>query len=128
MLCTFERKILKIVHGPIQDKEQWRPRWNGEVYNLYKDLNILDDIKNRRLGWAGHFVMEDEKIPKQTLNVKFNNTKPWGKSTRWKDVMRRHITDSRNTRVEETSRRQRRIEVSSEGGQGPEGAVSTKVK
>jgi hypothetical protein len=74
VLCTFERKILKIIHGPMQDKEHWHPRWNSEVYNLYKDLNILDDIKIRRLGWAGHFVrMEDEKIPKKTLNVKFHN-------------------------------------------------------
>jgi len=64
MLCTFERKILKIIHGPIQDKQCWRPQWNSEVYNLYKDLNILDDIKIRRLGRAGHFVrVEDEKIP-----------------------------------------------------------------
>jgi len=50
----------------MQDKEHWRPGWNSEVYNLYKDLNILDDIKIQRLGWAGHFVrMEDEKIPKK---------------------------------------------------------------
>ena len=35
------------------------------------------------------------------------------------------ITDPRNTRMEETSRRQRGMEASSEGGQGPEGAVAT---
>jgi len=35
-----------------------------------------------------------------------------------------HITDSWNTRMEETSRKQRRIEASAEGGQGPEGAVA----
>jgi len=34
-----------------------------------------------------------------------------------------HITDLGNTRKEETSRRQRRMEGSSEGRQGPEGAV-----
>jgi len=85
MLCTFERKILKIIHDPKQDKEHWCPSWNSEVYNLYKDLNILDDIKIKRLGWAGHFVrMEGEKIPKKTLNVKFHNIRPRGKPTiRW---------------------------------------------
>jgi len=31
--------------------------------------------------------------------------------------------DSRNRRMEETNRRQRRMEASSEGGQGPEGAL-----
>jgi len=34
-----------------------------------------------------------------------------------------HTADSRNTRVEETSRKQKKGE-SSEGGQGPEGAVT----
>ena len=35
-----------------------------------------------------------------------------------------HITDPRNKRLEETSRRQRRREASSEEYQGPEGAVA----
>ena len=35
-----------------------------------------------------------------------------------------HITCSRNKRMEKTSRRQRRMEVSSEGGQDPEGGSS----
>jgi len=39
-----------------------------------------------------------------------------------------HITDPRNKRLEETSRRQRRREVSSEGCQGPEGAVAPSME
>ena len=35
-----------------------------------------------------------------------------------------HIADPRNTGVEETGGRQRRMEASFEGGQGPEGAVA----
>ena len=35
-----------------------------------------------------------------------------------------HTTDPRNTRMGKTSRRQRRIEASSEGDQAPEGAVA----
>jgi hypothetical protein len=35
-----------------------------------------------------------------------------------------HIIDPWNTRMTETSRRQRRKEASSEGRQGPEGAVA----
>ena len=34
------------------------------------------------------------------------------------------VTDPRNMRMEEMSRRQRSTEASSEGGQGPEGAVA----
>jgi len=39
-----------------------------------------------------------------------------------------HITGLWNTRVEETSRRQRRMEVSSAGGQGAEGAVAPQME
>jgi len=35
-----------------------------------------------------------------------------------------HIKDPRNRRMEKTSRRQRGMEVPSEGGHGPEGAVA----
>ena len=88
MLCTFEMKILRTIYGPIQDKKCWHPRWNSEVYNLYKDLNILDDIKIRRLGWASDFVRMEDNIPKKALNVKFPNTRPGGKPiTRWKAVI-----------------------------------------
>jgi len=43
MVHAFERKILGRVYA-------WRCRWNSEIYGLYKDLNIVDDIKIRRLG------------------------------------------------------------------------------
>ena len=37
-------------------------------FSLYKDLNIVDDVQIRRLGWAGHIVrMEDERIPEWFL-------------------------------------------------------------
>ena len=39
-----------------------------------------------------------------------------------------HITDPRNMRMEETSRRRRRMEASSEGGQGPEGAIAPQME
>jgi hypothetical protein len=35
-----------------------------------------------------------------------------------------HLKDLRNTRMDETSRRQRRMEVFSERSQGPDGAVA----
>ena len=43
-----------------QDTGPWHPRLDSEVYNLYKELNIVDCIKIIRLGWVGHIVrMED---------------------------------------------------------------------
>ena len=52
--------------------------WNGEIRNLYEDLNIVDDIKIRRLGWEGHIVrMEHEKIAKRFLMGNFIIQDQW---------------------------------------------------
>jgi len=45
MLCTLQWKILRRMYGAIQYKGRWRLRRNSETYILYKDLNIVDDIK-----------------------------------------------------------------------------------
>jgi hypothetical protein len=61
----------------------WRPRWNNELYSLYKEPNIVEDIKIRRLEWAGQIIrMEDERV----LNGNFHTTRP---GTRWTDVVQR---------------------------------------
>jgi hypothetical protein len=52
MLNTFERKILGRIYGPTQEMGHWRPRWNNELYSLYNEPTIVEDIKIRRLGWA----------------------------------------------------------------------------
>ena len=55
------------IKNSLRSNTRWRTlasRWDGEICNLYEVLNIGDDIKIRRLGWAGHIVrMEDETIP-----------------------------------------------------------------
>ena len=66
MLNTFERKILRRIYSPTHERGCWRPRWNNELYSLYKEPNIVEDIKIRRLKWAGHIIrMEEDRIPKK---------------------------------------------------------------
>jgi hypothetical protein len=85
MLNTFERKILRRIYGPTHEGGCWRPRWNNELYSLYKEPIIVEDIKIRRLEWAGQIVrMEEERIPKKVLNGNFHTTRPMGKPRiRW---------------------------------------------
>ena len=54
-------------------------------------MNIVEDTKIRRLGWAAHVIrMTDERIPKKVLNGTFYNTRPVGRPrTRWADVVQR---------------------------------------
>jgi len=57
----------------------------------------------------GNFIIQDNGKTKN----KMGGRRPDG-----------HITDPRHKRMEETSRRKRRMEASCEGGQGPEGAAA----
>jgi hypothetical protein len=53
----------------------------------------VEDIKIRRLEWAGHIKrMEEERIPKKFLNGNFHTTRPGGRPrTRWADVVQRDV-------------------------------------
>ena len=49
----------------------------------------MEDIKIRRLEWAGHIIgIEEERIPKKVLNGNFHTTRPVGRPrTRLADVV-----------------------------------------
>jgi hypothetical protein len=65
----FERKILGKIYDPTQEGGCWRLRWNNELYSLYNELNIVENIKIRSVEWAGHLIrMEEGRIPKKVLN------------------------------------------------------------
>ena len=91
MLNTSEMKILQRIYGPTKEGGQWHPRWNSELYRLYNKPNIMEDIKIRRLGWAGHIIiMEEERIPEKVLNGNFHTTIPVGRPrNRRADVVQR---------------------------------------
>jgi hypothetical protein len=56
-------------------------RWNSELYSLYKEPNIVEDVKFRRLGWAGRIVrMEEQRIPKKVLKRKLPYCETSGKT------------------------------------------------
>jgi hypothetical protein len=90
-LNTFERKILRRIYGPTQVVGCWHSRWNNELYSLYSEPNIVEDIKIRRLKWAGHNKdgrRKDSK--KKVLNGNFHTTRPVGRpGTRWAVVVQR---------------------------------------
>ena len=85
MLSTFERKILRRIHGPTHENGWWRPRWNNKLYSSYKEPNIVEDIRIRRLERAGHMIrMEEERIPKKVLNGNFQ-TETSTPQDQWED-------------------------------------------
>jgi hypothetical protein len=38
----FERKILRWIFGAVKEDGQWRMRYNKELYELYKDVDLVN--------------------------------------------------------------------------------------
>jgi len=55
-LGTWERKILRRIYGVVEEQGTRRIRTNPELRELYKYLDILADIKKKRLEWIGEVV------------------------------------------------------------------------
>jgi hypothetical protein len=67
-LAVFERKILRKIFGPIRDTDQWRRRYNEELYQVYAEPEIVKCIRSARLRWAGHIVRMRESDPEE-INI-----------------------------------------------------------
>ena len=68
----FERKILRIIFGPVQDKNGiWRIRKNHELNGLIGNADIVRFIKSRRMAWLGHVMrMDGGEMPRRILEWK----------------------------------------------------------
>ena len=53
-LLIFERKILRKIFGAIHENNSWRPLFNFQIYQKYKQPHIVKIIKCNRLRWLGH--------------------------------------------------------------------------
>jgi hypothetical protein len=59
-LGTWERKILRTIHGLVGEQGIWRIRSNQELRVLYEDLDLEADVKKKRLEWTGPVVRMDQ--------------------------------------------------------------------
>lgn len=55
-LLAFERKVLRKMYGLIYDQgfQGWRKRHNQELMEVFNRRNIVNEIKQNKLKWAGH--------------------------------------------------------------------------
>jgi hypothetical protein len=66
----FERKILRRIYGPVQDKGQWRGGHNKELYDLFMEPKLSITVRIARLRWAGHVRrMDEEALPRRLMCV-----------------------------------------------------------
>jgi hypothetical protein len=61
-LRAFENRVLRKIFGPKREEVmgEWRKLHNGELHNLYSSLDIITQIKSRRMRWAGYVARMGE--------------------------------------------------------------------
>jgi hypothetical protein len=90
-LGVFERKILRIIYGPICEGAIWSSRYNEELYHLYDETDLVTTVRITRLRWAGNIVRIQDNLPckKITLDKPEGRRRVGKPNFRWVDgVMR----------------------------------------
>jgi hypothetical protein len=90
---VFERKVLRTIIGPKRiNANEYRSRYNHELYEIYKDVDLATFIKMQRVQWAGHvYRRSDDETLKRIYKGDFTEgrrSKGRPKCT-WKDTMMR---------------------------------------
>ena len=62
-LRVFERKVLPKIFGPVRVGDDFRIRFNSELYELLNDMDVVQRINIQRLRWLGHVVRMEEDAP-----------------------------------------------------------------
>ncbi|KAJ4444245.1 hypothetical protein ANN_06036 [Periplaneta americana] len=88
-LRVFENKALRKIFGAKRDEVtgEWRKLHNTELHALYSSLDIIRNIKSRRLRWAGHVArMGESRNAYRVLVGRPEGKRPLGRPRRrWED-------------------------------------------
>lgn len=82
-LAVFERKVLRRILGAVKQGDNWRIRYNSELY----EINLETYVKLTRLRWLGHVVrMDNNRRVKMIHNGMPEGTRTRGRPRqRWMD-------------------------------------------
>jgi hypothetical protein len=80
---------------------EWRKLHSGELHNLYSPLNIIRQIKSRRMRWVGHVSrMGEERKVYKVLVGKPERKRPLGRPRgRWEDGIKVDLRETGWERV-----------------------------
>lgn len=82
-LQVFENIILRRICEPIQENGEWKLRKNRELRTLYKDPDVIEIVKSKRLKWLGQVQRREHQIIKRGWIEKPDGTRPLGRSRIW---------------------------------------------
>jgi hypothetical protein len=68
-LSVFERKVVRMIYGPVREGERWRIRSNRELEEILRGEDIVKFVKSQRLAWLGHVErMDEERMSRKLLH------------------------------------------------------------
>ncbi|GFV83243.1 uncharacterized protein TNCV_1899691 [Trichonephila clavipes] len=93
MISIYESKILRFIFERIQENGTWRRRSNFELYNSYKESDIINFIKIQRIKWVDHIVrMDEDCTTEKVFNAQPIGTRRKGRSNlRWMDGLEKDL-------------------------------------
>lgn len=74
---------------------EWRIRTNGEIWTMYNEPLITQQVKMRIMRWAGHVARaSEEDIIKKIFNLKYDQKRRVGRPRkRWLDNVQKWYAD-----------------------------------
>ena len=69
-LRVFERKVLRKIFGPIRVGNDFRIRFNSELYELLNDMDVVQRINIQRHRSAMSFGMEEDPQARWVFDVR----------------------------------------------------------
>ncbi|KAJ8940693.1 hypothetical protein NQ318_017666 [Aromia moschata] len=98
----WERKVLRKIFGGKIQGGRWERRTNREIYDLFKEPNIIGIVRAQRMRWIGHVVrMKDHRIPKMVLIHEIGGGKRLGRPRqRWKKAVEDDIRKAKHWKLE----------------------------
>jgi hypothetical protein len=92
---VFENRLLRRIFEHKRDEVtgEWRKLYGGDRHNLYSSLDIIRQIKQRRMRWAGHVArMGEERNVYRDLVGKAEGKRPLGRPIlRWENWIKMDI-------------------------------------
>ncbi|GFS56833.1 uncharacterized protein TNCV_2222401 [Trichonephila clavipes] len=93
MISIYERSILRFIFGGVHKNGMWRRRSNLELYQSYKESEIVNFIKIQRIKWTGHVVrMDENRTTEKVFKIQPTGTRRKGRTNlRWIDGLEKDL-------------------------------------
>ena len=78
-LSLFERKVLRRIFGAKHENETWWKRYNCELYETFKEPNVVNYMKVKRIAWARYLLRmnNDRTLKKKNYSTPNQSKKSW---------------------------------------------------